>query len=179
MLAVANSVLLVVDVQGKLAELMHEKEALFENLKRIIRGAQLLDLPILCTEQNPQGLGPTVPEIAQLMPGIQPIPKLHFSCMGEQRFVHELRALKRTQALIAGIETHICVYQTAMDLISAGYEAHVVVDAVSSRTAGNKEIGLQRMRDGGATLTGVETALFELLAVAEGPRFKAILQLVR
>jgi nicotinamidase-related amidase len=113
------------------------------------------------------------------MPEVEPIPKLHFSCWGEPRFVERLRALNRSQLLLAGIETHICVYQTARDLAAAGYGVQAVADAVSSRTAMNRDLGLEKARAVGAALTSVEAALFELLQVAEGPKFKAILQLVK
>ena len=179
MLDAQNAVLVVIDVQGKLAQLMHEKEQLFENVKRIIQGAQVLDIPILWTEQNPEGLGPTTPQIAELMPELNPIPKFSFSCCGAPRFAESLQELGRNQALLAGIETHVCVYQTAIDLLRQDYEVHVVADAVSSRAAFNRQIGLEKMKDAGAKLTSVETALFELLRVAEGPKFKSILKIVR
>ena len=179
MLAVENTVLVVIDVQGKLSCLMHEKEKLFENLRKIITGAQILEIPVILTEQNPDGLGRTIPEVADLLPGIQPILKFSFSCCGESRFVRELEALKRKQVLIAGIESHVCVYQTAMDLLGAGYEVQIVADAVSSRTADNRELGLEKMKNEGARLTGVEMALFELLRVAEGAKFKGILKVVK
>ena len=179
MLAVENTALVVIDVQGKLSRLMYEKEKLFENLQKIITGAQILEIPIILTEQNPEGLGRTIPEVADLLPDVQPIPKFSFSCYGEKRFVEELEALKRKQVLIVGIESHVCVYQTTIDLLGAGYEVQVVADAVSSRTAENRELGLEKMKSGGAKLTGVETALFELLRVAEGAKFKGILKVVK
>ena len=178
MLVPEDSVLVVVDVQGKLAQLMHGKEELFGNIKRIIRGAKILDIPVLWVEQNPAGLGPTTPEIAALLPG-EPIPKFSFSCCGETRFMEALRKLDRRQVLLAGIESHVCIYQTAIGLAGLQYEVQIVADAVSSRTARNRDIGLQKAKDGGATLTSVELALFELLRVAEGPRFKEILDVVR
>ena len=179
MLTVENTVLAVVDVQGKLAQLMHGREALFENLRRIIQGAQVLGVPILCTEQNPAGLGPTIPEVAGALGDVARIPKLSFSCCGDERFVRELEGLCRTQVLLTGIEAHICVYQTAVDLAARGCEVHVVADAVSSRTQENKAIGLRKMTDAAASVTSVETALFELLRVAEGPQFKQILRIVK
>ncbi|MEA3459839.1 MAG: hydrolase, partial [Chloroflexota bacterium] len=165
MLTLENTVLLIIDIQGKLVRSMYEKEALIGNLQKIIRGARILGIPILWTEQNPEGLGPTMPEIACLLSNLQPIPKLSFSCCSNKRFMQELKALSRKQVLMAGIEAHICVYQTAMDLLNLGYEVQVVADAVSSRTAENREIGLEKIRDGGASLTSVETALFELLKI--------------
>lgn len=179
MLTVENTALLIIDVQGKLAQLMQGKEVLFENLQRMIKGAQIVGIPIIWTEQNPKGLGPTIPKVAPLLSNSQPIHKLSFSCCGNEDFMRELRALNRKQILITGIETHICVYQTAMDLINLGYEVEVVADAVSSRTVENKEIGLEKVRDGGGKLTSTETALFELLKVAEGEKFKEILQIMK
>ena len=179
MLTVEKTVLIVVDVQTKLSRVMYEKEKLFENLQKLVKGVQVLGIPIILTEQNPDGLGPTIPEVAHLLPDVQPLPKLSFSCCGDERFLQKLEALKRDQVLLSGIETHVCVYQTALDLLSLGYEVQVVADAVSSRTADNKEIGLKKMRSAGAGLTSTETALFELLRVAEGTNFKEILNIVK
>ncbi|NQT50550.1 hydrolase [bacterium] len=179
MLSPDNAVLLIVDVQGKLAELMHDRDALFDNLRRLIQGARALGLPIVVTEQNPDGLGPTRAEIADLLADVVKIPKHSFSCCGEPQFVAALAALGRTQVLLAGIETHICVYQTAVELVEAGCEVEIVADAVSSRTAANRAIGLEKARDAGATVTCVETALFEMLRTAEAPAFKAILNAVK
>ena len=174
-----NTVLTVVDVQGKLAALMHEREALFAGLKTLIRGTRILGLPILWAEQNPEGLGPTVPEVAGELAGLEPIPKKSFSCLGDLRFRTALEDVRRRQVLLCGIECHVCVYQTAVDLLERGYEVHVAADAVSSRTPGNREIGLQRMQHMGAAVTCTEMALFELLRCAEGDAFKEILALVK
>lgn len=179
MLKRENTILLLIDIQGKLAHLMHAKESLFDSLQKLIKGIQVLDIPILWVEQNPTGLGPTIPEIAALLPDNEPISKMSFSSCREERFLQALKEQNRSQVLVAGIETHICVYQTAADLVAMGVEVQVVTDAVSSRTAENKAIGLQKMTDAGATLTSVETALFELLRVAEGEPFKAILNIVK
>ncbi len=179
MLSVENTVLVIVDVQGKLARLMYEKEALFDNLQRLIKGAQILEIPILWMEQNPKGLGPTIPEVARHLTNIEPISKLSFSCCGSDRFKQALKKSKRKQVLLAGIETHVCVYQTSRELLGLGYRVEVVADAVSSRTAQNRDIGLGKIRDAGAALTSTETALFELLRVAEGEKFKEILKIVK
>lgn len=179
MLEIDSATLLIVDIQGNLAHLMHGKERLFENVQKLIKGIQVLNVPILWVEQNPQGLGPTVPAIAGLLKNIQPISKMSFSCCRNDRFLQALNAVHRKQVLIAGIETHICVYQTSAELVDIGYDVHVVADAVSSRSMANKEIGLQRMQDSGASLTSVETALFELLKVAEGDKFRDILKIVK
>jgi isochorismate hydrolase len=179
MLNIEDVVLLLVDIQGKLAQLMHEKERLFRNLQTLVKGVQVLEVPILWMEQNPEGLGPTIPEIANLLTDITPISKMSFSCCQNTSFVKALAGLNRKQVLIAGIEAHICVYQTTAELIDMGYAVHVAADAVSSRTEENKTIGLQKMKDAGASWTSVETLLFELLRVAEGEKFKAMLKIVK
>lgn len=179
MLTTDKTVLVVIDMQGKLAQSMHCRELLFENVQKMIKGAQALGLPLLLTEQNPRGLGPTIPEIADLVPGVRRISKLSFSCCGDEVFSKELSGLQRRQVLLSGIEAHVCLYQTTVDLVASGYEVHVLADAVSSRTAENKAIGLQKMKDAGASITSVEASLFELLRVAEGPAFKQIISILR
>jgi nicotinamidase-related amidase len=179
MLKTENATLLVVDFQGNLAHSMHAKERLFRNVQKLITGIQVLGIPILWTEQNPKGLGPTISEIADILSNIQPISKMSFSCCRNDRFMQALKALNRKQVLISGIEAHVCVYQTAADMVDLGYEVQVVTDAVSSRNMEDKEIGLQKMRDAGTRLTSVETALFELLKVADGKHFKDILRIVK
>ena len=179
MLKIENTILLLIDIQGKLAHMMHEKGALFDNLQKLVKGIQVLGVPVLWLEQNPVGLGPTIPEIADLLADATPIGKMSFSGCRNDGFLEALTALHRQQVLTAGIESHICVYQTTADLVAMGYAVHVVADAVSSRTAANKAIGLEKMKAAGATLTSVETALFELIGVAEGEAFKQILRIVK
>jgi nicotinamidase-related amidase len=180
MLTVDNTALLVVDVQGKLAQLMHQKEALFANLEKTVKGAQVLNIPIIWTEQVPEKLGQTIPEIARLLVNsAAPISKASFSCCGVRPFMDALRRLDRRQILVTGIETHICVYQTTLDLLKLGYQVQVVADAVSSRTAENKQIGLARIKKAGAAVTSTEMALFELLRIAEGDKFRAIAKIVK
>lgn len=178
MLSVDETALIVIDVQAKLLPAIDGKDELVEGVCRIIEGAKVFGLPIVWTEQNPRGLGPTVGEVGALLDG-QPITKVSFSCCGESAFVEALAGLGRKQVLLAGIESHVCVYQTASDLVEAGYEVHVVSDAVSSRTPANRQIGLDKMARAGAHVTSVETALFELLRAAEGPAFKQILKIVK
>jgi nicotinamidase-related amidase len=175
----ANTLLLVLDVQGKLASLMFERERLFSNLRTLIQGAKILEFPILCTEQYPAGLGPTVPEVADLLTNVKPVAKQSFSCCGDEEFMRRLEAEGRRQVLIAGIEAHVCVCQTILDLLEKGYEVQVVTDAVASRTRENKELAIRRMERAGAVATGTEMALYELLRTGEGPKFKEILKLVR
>jgi len=179
MLDLENTALVIIDVQDKLARVMSDRDELFLNLKKLVRGMQALGVPIIVTEQYPQGLGRTVPELAQLLCDVQPIAKLSFSCCGEERFLKEIKVLNHRQVLVAGIEAHVCVYQTVVDLLGAGYEVQVVGDAVSSRTVENREIGLEKMRSAGADITSTEMALFELLKVAQGETFKEISRIVR
>jgi len=173
-----ETVLVVVDVQGKLARIVHEGDGMIAAAGRLVRGARVLGLPIVWTEQYPEGLGPTVPELAKLLDG-EPIAKRTFSCCGEPRFVHAMEQIGRERVLLCGIETHICVYQTARDLRDAGCDVHVVADAVSSRTAGDRQIGLRKMERAGAHVTSVETVLFELQRIGEGPAFKALQKIVK
>ena len=179
MLNAEKTVLIVVDVQGNLAQLMYGKQALFENLQIIIRGIQILKIPILWVEQNPEGLGATIPKIAELLAGLTPIRKTSFSCCKNEHFIQALKATGRSQILMVGIEAHICVYQTAVTLAASGYEVEVVTDAVSSRTKENKKVALKKMGSAGVALTSTEMALFELLAVGEGKQFKEILKIVK
>jgi nicotinamidase-related amidase len=174
-----DTALVLVDVQGKLAQSMHNKKDLFENLKKMVKGAQVLGVPILWAEQNPDGLGPTMPEIAELLTNQSPVSKLSFSCCGSDQFLKDLAAVNRKNILIVGIEAHVCVYQTAADLVNLNYDVQVVADAVASRTAENKQIGLEKSKDAGASLTSTETALFELLKEAKGDKFKEIINLVK
>ena len=179
MLKTSDTALAIIDVQGRLASIVHEKEELLRNLQILIGGAKALELPILWLEQYPKGLGPTVPEVADLLPGQKPLEKLCFSACGQEHFPEKLRESGRRQVLIAGIETHVCVYQTTRDLLDRGYHVEVVADAVSSRQPENKRIALARIRDEGAAVTSVEMALFELLRTAEAAQFKEIARLVK
>ena len=179
MFKAAQSVLVVVDVQGKLAYLMHEKEKLFRNILATIKAAYILEIPVLWTEQAPDKIGETVPEVADLLTGLTPISKTSFNCCGEKRFLDALKELKRKQVILVGIETHVCVYQTAAELVERGYEVQVVGDAVSSRNAENKIWGLERIRQSGAGVTCCEAIACELMERAEGEKFKAILNLIK
>ncbi len=172
-------VLVLVDVQGKLAELMVDREQLYDSLQKMVRGAQVLGLPIIWLEQNPAGLGPTIPELSTLLTDLEPIPKFSFSCCQVPEFRHALERTKRNQILLTGIETHICIYQTTRDLLLQGYQVYVVADCVSSRTPLNREVGLRVASTLGARLTTVEMALFEMLGEARGPEFKAILNIIK
>jgi nicotinamidase-related amidase len=172
-----HTVLIIVDVQGNLAQLMDNREMVFENIQKVIKGCQVLDIPMILTEQV--NLGPTISEIKDLMPGIRPIIKESFSCCGDQAFMAALTSLNRKQILLAGIETHVCVYNTAMDLLDLGYEVQIAADAVSSRTASNREIALQKMKDSGVVWTSAEMVLFELLKTAADSKLRDIIRIVK
>jgi nicotinamidase-related amidase len=179
MLEIQNACLVVIDVQGKLAQLMVDKESLFKNIRILIQAAKILDIPILWCQQVPEALGPTVPEVAELLAGEEPIDKACFSCCGDERFTAELNALGKEQVLLCGIEAHICVYQTAMDLMEGGLDITIVADAVSSRTEQNRETALDRLSAEGANISSTEMALFELLKTARHPQFREIARLVK
>lgn len=180
MLDINKAVLVVVDVQGKLAELMYDRALLFVNLEKTVRGAKALGLPILWMEQNPARMGRTIARLCALLePALKPIPKMSFSCCGEPKFVEALKASGRKQVLLCGIESHVCLQQTAADLVAGGYETYVIEDAVSSRTPANRQAGLALAAARGALLTTVEAFLFELMRTAEHPAFKEVRQLVK
>lgn len=179
MLTIENAVLVLVDIQGKLATLMYKKDEFFANLAILIKGLKILNIPIIWNEQLPEKLGPTIPEIRDLLDGLEPLEKNTFSCCGNAEFMAKLESTGRRQVLLAGMETHVCVYQTAKDLIPKGYEIYLVADAVSSRTLENKQVGIQVIKDLGARLTSIEMAFFEMLHVAEGEQFKNIVKLLK
>ena len=174
-----NTALVIIDIQSKLWNVMNEKEALLENAQKLVKGMQIMGIPIILTEQNPKGLGPTVPELAQCMPEVRPLSKMDFSCCRNQEFQQVLDKLSRRQILICGIESHICVYQTALALLGSSYEVQVVADVVSSRSVRNRDIALSRLQSEGAKLTVSEMALYELLGTAESAQFKEMLKVIK
>ncbi len=174
-----NTVLVLIDFQERLFPVMHEKEKLLKSVLKLIQGAKVLEIPIILTEQYPRGLGPTLPEIKELLPDIEPIEKVCFNCCDEGAFGAALESSGRKQVLVAGIEAHICVYQTALALVRSDYEVQVVVDSVSSRDPANKRVSLFKMGAARISPTTVEMALFELLKVASGDKFKQISNIVK
>ena len=173
--------LLVVDMQEKLLPPIWEKERLVRNVQLLIRLAGILKIPSLVTVQYAKGLGNTVPEVASLLPGNPPIDKLTFSCFGSDAFCSVLKRLpgRRTTMLLCGMETHICVMQTALGALREGYLVHVASDAVSSRTELNWRIGLDRMRSAGAILSSTEMMIYELLRSSGAPAFRELLPYLR
>lgn len=179
MVETGNCCLVIVDVQGKLARLMYEKERLFKNIQILIKAVKILDIPILWAQQAPEALGQTVAEIAELLGDIKPINKSSFSCCGEADFDNKLAVLGRKQVILCGIEAHVCIYQTAADLLGRGYEVDVIGDAVSSRTPESRDIGLERIAAAGGRVGCTEMVLFELLRTSEHPKFREIARLVK
>jgi nicotinamidase-related amidase len=179
MLHTEHCCLVVIDIQGKLAQLMHQKEALFKSLSILIQGAKILHIPVLWCQQVPDTLGPTVDCVRELLTDETPINKSSFSCWPNDQFQQRFAAINPSQAILCGIETHICVWQTACDLHRQGIHTEVVVDAVSSRTLENKNLALEKMRQVGIGLTGVEMALFELLGTADHTSFRQTAKLIK
>ncbi len=174
-----NCVLLLVDVQGQLAQAMYEKDRLFTSLEILLKGVKVLGVPIIWMEQIPSKLGPTIEPLSTIMDEEQPIEKSSFSCCKEPKFNERFLSLNRNQVLIAGIETHICIFQTAYDLLNQGFEVQVVSDCVSSRILENKNVGLQRIFQSGGQITSVEMLFFELMGEAGGEQFRQIVKLIK
>jgi len=179
MYAAEDTVLVVIDIQEKLFRVIHEKETLLANTVKLVKGIRLLEIPVILTEQNPAGLGPTLPEISSLLPDIEPVTKFDFSCCKEEAFLRKLDELKRNQVILCGIETHICVYQTALDLADMGYEVQVATDCVSSRIPSNRETAISRMKLEGIMPTSTEMVLFEILGTAKHDQFKEISAIIK
>ena len=179
MLDIKECSLVVVDVQGKLAQLMYNKDVLFKNIQTLIKTAKILKVPIIWCQQSPESLGLTIPEISELLTDIKPINKAAFSCCGDEQFNLRLNELSRKQVMLCGIETHVCIYQTAIDLLGKGFSVDVIADAVSSRTKENRKVALKRISAEGVKISSVEMALFELLKTSEHPNFKEIARLIK
>lgn len=178
LMSVGDTALLVVDVQQRLLPAIAGHRRVVWNIGRLIDGAKLLGLPVLATEQYPTGLGPTVPELAERLEAGIPS-KLTFSCAGCLGLFDPLRDRGISRLLVCGIEAHVCVQQTVLDLLSTGWRIYVPVDAVGSRFDVDYRTALKRMDASGTTLTTTEAALFELCQAAGTPQFKQISQLVR
>jgi len=169
--------LVIIDIQEKLLPPIWERERLLSNSQLIIRMAASLKIPTLLSTQYAKGLGNTAPDIASLVPDATPIDKTMFSCFGSDAFCSMLKRLpgQRTTLLLCGMETHICVMQTALAALREGYAVHVASDAVSSRTEWNWRVGLDRMRAAGAVISSAEMMIYELLRSSASPEFKELL----
>ncbi len=174
-----RAVLVVVDMQEKFRDIIHGMEQVMANTKRLIRFSQQLDIPIVTTEHYPRGLGVTVSEIRTLQSPFNPIEKIDFSCAGCAPFNKAINDLGRDQIILCGIEAHVCIYQTACDLMRQGKQVSVAVDAVSSCSAANREIGLRRMSEVGVQSMGVQMLMFEILGKAGTPVFREVAELLK
>jgi len=170
---------LMIDLQERLMPHMHEQQLLLKNTEILIRGLQVLEVPVWITEQYTKGLGFTVEPLKQLFPSFQSIEKISFSCCDDGPFVSRLTAQSRKYIIIAGIEAHVCVLQTTMDLIDRGFTPVVVEDCVSSRKINDKQIALARIANSGGIITTYESILFELTRFAGNDTFKGISRLVK
>ena len=168
------SVLIIVDIQDRLANAMQVKDQVINNCLHLIELAKLYKIPVILTEQYPKGLGSTVEAIRNALSAYQSIEKSSFSCCGEPNFSEAISDLMRKTVVLTGMETHVCVLQTCLDLLQQGFHVHLVKDAVCSRSKENWETGIEFMRDAGAVITCSETVLFQLLKVAGTHEFRAI-----
>jgi nicotinamidase-related amidase len=174
-----DALLVIVDIQTRLLNVMFNKEELVLNCRKLIQACKLLEVSMVMTEQYPQGMGPTDPQILDILPDKGAIEKLSFSCCGVSDFNQKLAGFGKKQIVVIGIEAHVCVLQTVHDLIHHGYFVYVPYDAVSSRKDNNYRNALERMSHAGAVVGSVESAIFELLEKAGTPIFKEVSSLVK
>ncbi len=189
MLQKDKAILVVVDVQGRLLPSIHEADDLVAQVVRLIRGFRIVGAPILVTEQYRKGLGETDPRIQAAMVEkdpvtgeghrFEPLEKMSFSCAMDPGFLDAWKRSGRTQVVLCGIESHVCVHQTACDLMAKGAHVEIAADAVSSRSPRNKEIALRRLEMEGAKITSVESAIFEMLEVCGTDAFRAWVKVIR
>jgi len=179
-LQASQAVLLVVDIQERLLPNIHYYQQVVKNTQILIQTCQLLDVPVIVSEQYVKGLGPTIANISQWFnPQIVVLEKTTFGALAEPTISEAFQRLNRSQVVVCGVETHVCVNQSVHQLLAENYQPHVVADAVSSRTPENKAAGLNKMQQAGAVITTTETALFELLHDAKNPAFKQVQALIK
>lgn len=174
-----QAAVMAIDVQERLWPAMTAKEALLQNMVRLLKGAGILGVPVIATEQYPAGLGTTVPAVSATVAGPAPFIKLTFSACGVDDLLSSLRERGVSDVVLCGIEAHVCVMQTCLDLLEEEFRVFVVADAVASRTPENHRLGLERMRNAGAVIVSTEMVLFEMVERAGTSEFKKILELVK
>ncbi|MEL0628335.1 isochorismatase family protein [Psychromonas aquatilis] len=179
MLDKQNTGLIIVDIQGKLANTVYQHQTLITNYTKLIKGALVLNIPLICLEQNPLKLGPTVEPLQALLKNVPTISKFTFNGCAEEKFVTEVKQANVETWLICGIESHICVYQTALGLVEIGYQVQLVHDCISSRTQNNNQLGINKLTAHGVELSGLEMCLYELVKDCRAPEFKRILNLIK
>ena len=173
-----GAALIVIDVQEKLLPQIIEKEKLVENIVKLIKFANIINIPIILTEQYPKGLGHTITEIKEILPDLLPIEKTTFNCFGSEKFNEQLSEINISTLIVVGIETHVCINQTALSGID-NFKVCVISDAVSSRTKENWHIGLERIKQNGAIISSTEMVMYELLRDAKTKEFKESLELLK
>lgn len=174
-----DAVLVLVDMQCALADAMERRDAVVGTSVLLARTAAILDIPVLVTRQYPKGLGDTVPELLEAVSSAPVIDKVTFSCLAEQSFRDRLEDLGRRQVVLAGMETHICITQTALALLAEEYRVHVVADATCSRRGADHERALGRLRSAGVQVTVAESVVYEALERAGTPEFRSVLELIK
>ncbi|MEX2751052.1 MAG: hydrolase [Candidatus Freyarchaeota archaeon] len=174
-----HAALVIIDVQEKLWAVMQDKEKIVQNILKLIDFARIVGLPIILTEQYPKGLGPTIKQIREKLPDIAPIEKTVFDCFGAEGFREKLGELKVSTLILVGIESHVCVTQTALSGLDNNLRVCVVSDAISSRTRENCQVGIERMRNSGAIISSTEMLMFELLKDAKSREFKEAQNLLK
>jgi len=179
MLSIENTLLLVVDIQARLMPFINNNEELERKCGIFIKGCRLLDVPILTVQQYTKGLGETMPSLQSALGEFEPVEKITFSCYGDTKFIEKLSEYGKKNIFVIGIESHICVQQTVLDLLENGYNAYVIADCLGSRFETDKHYAEKRMRQAGAIITTAESALFELLKRADHPKRKEIQGLIK
>ena len=174
-----DAIFVAIDFQEKLMPAMADKEELEKKIVKLASGMKVLGIPTIVTQQYTKGLGATIPSVAEALGEFTPIDKTTFSCLKNEEFVSQLESLDRGTVILAGIEAHICVEQTAIQLLEDGYEVALVTDCIQSRDPRNKDIAIERMIQAGVIPTSFESVLYELLGGAKAPEFKAISALVK
>lgn len=171
--------LVVIDIQERFRDVIDGLDGVLAGTDRLVRFSQALEIPVVVTEHYPRGLGHTVPEVKEAVTPWAPLEKIHFSCAGDEGFMAAIRAAGRDQVILCGIETHVCVYQTAFDLLRDGRQVTVATDAVSSCVPADREAGLGRMRDLGVQLMSTQMIMFEILGKAGTAEFKAVAPILK
>lgn len=175
-----QALLIVVDMQEPFLRSIFDRDRLMNNISALLRGVNVLRLPVITTTQYAERMGSVVPDVRKhLPPLLTPFDKMTFSCFASPAFSSEVQRSGRKQIILCGVEAHICVSQSAHDLVAAGFQVHVVADAVSARTEANWRLGLDKMRQGGVILASVESVLYELLREAGTPEFREVLSIIK
>ena len=175
----ANTGLVIIDVQEKLMPVVERSQIIIENIKKLLLLSKLFHLPVILTEQYSKWLGPTLPDIIESLTEYKPIPKMHFNCCAVENFNEQLNSKDFKNIIVAGVESHICVFQTCVSLVNKGYKVHIPRDAVGSRTDENSSVGLKLANKAGAYITSTESVIYQILEKAGTKEFKQMLKKVK